>query len=152
MDSTAATNRVPIWTASAPSINAAANPLPSAMPPAAITGICTASTTCGTSVIVVSSPICPPDSFPSATTASAPARSIILAIAALATTGMTFTPASFHIGISLPGFPAPVVTTGTPSSTTTCATSGAFGFISITFTPNGRSVSFFASLICSRTT
>ena len=65
----------------------------SAIPPAAITGMLTASTTCGTSVIVVASPIWPPDSMPSATTASAPARSIIFASAALATTGMTLIPA-----------------------------------------------------------
>ena len=69
---------VPIWIPFAPSMNAAAIPLPSAIPPAAITGIFTASTTCGTSTIVVSSPICPPASHPSATTASAPQRSIRL--------------------------------------------------------------------------
>ena len=46
--------------------------------------------------MVVVEPICPPLSMPSATTASAPARSIIFAIATLATTGMTFTPAFFH--------------------------------------------------------
>ena len=47
-----------------------------------------ASTTCGTSAIVVVSPICPPDSVP-ATTASAPQRSILLARATDATTGIT---------------------------------------------------------------
>ena len=131
---------------------AAAIPLPSAMPPAAMTGMVTASTTCGTSVIVVCEPMCPPDSIPSATTASAPARSIIFAIATLATTGITVTPACFHISMNFPGFPAPVVTIFTPSSTTTFATSGAFGFKSITLTPNGLSVSSFVFLICSLTT
>ena len=42
-------NAVPICTALAPSINAAAIPLPSAMPPAAITGTVTLSTICGKS-------------------------------------------------------------------------------------------------------
>ena len=75
--------------------------------------------------MVVVSPICPPDSQPSATTASAPSRSIRLARDTDAITGITFTPASFHIGIKGSGFPAPVVTTGTFSSATTCATSAA---------------------------
>ena len=100
-------------------------PLPSAMPPAATTGIFTALTTCGTSVMVVSSPICPPDSIPSAITASAPALSIILANATEATTGMTFMPASFHFDIYFAGLPAPVVTASTFSSVTTSATSSA---------------------------
>ena len=43
---------VPICTAEAPSANAARMPRPSAMPPAAITGTRTASTTCGTSANV----------------------------------------------------------------------------------------------------
>ena len=74
-------------------------PRPSAMPPAAMTGICTASHTAGTSAMVVSSPICPPASQPSATTASAPQRSMRRASAAEATTGITLTPASFHSGM-----------------------------------------------------
>jgi hypothetical protein len=50
-------NRVPRLTPTAPSINAAAMPRPSKMPPAATTGMGdTASTTCGTSVIVLTSP------------------------------------------------------------------------------------------------
>ena len=136
----------------APSINDAASPLPSAIPPAAITGIFTASTTCGTSVIVVASPICPPLSVPSATTASAPVLSILLASATLATTGITTIPASFHIFIYFSGEPAPVVTTFIPSSTTTLAISSACGDISITFTPKGLLVSFLASLISFLTT
>ena len=152
MDSFDATNRVPIWIPSAPSIKAAAMPLPSAIPPAAITGIDTASTTCGTSAMVVVEPICPPLSMPSATTASAPARSIIFAIATLATTGMTFTPAFFHSSMNFPGFPAPVVTAFTPSSTTIFATSSALGLSSMIFTPKGLSVSSLHLRISSRTT
>ena len=109
---------MPSCTPSAPSMNEAAIPLPSAIPPAAITGISTASTTCGTRHMVVFSPICPPDSVPSAITASAPALSILFARATDGTTGITFMPASFHAAIYLPGLPAPVVTTGTPSSIT----------------------------------
>ena len=48
-----------------------------------------------------------------------------LASATDATTGMTLIPASFHIFIYFSGLPAPVVTTFTPSSATTFATSSA---------------------------
>ena len=143
----ATTKRVPICTASAPSINAAQNPLASAIPPAATTGIETASATCGTSVIVVCSPICPPDSIPSAITISAPALSISFASATDATTGITLIPASFHIFMYFPGFPAPVDTTDTFSSTTTCATSSICSLKSIIFTPTGLSVISLAFLI-----
>lgn len=48
--------RVPICTPSAPNAKAAQMPRPSAMPPAAMTGMETASRTLGTSAMVVSSP------------------------------------------------------------------------------------------------
>ena len=128
----------------------AATPLPSAIPPAAITGIETASTTWGTSVIVVASPMCPPDSVPSAITASAPHCCILFARATPATTGTTMMPASFHISIYFSGEPAPVVTTFTFSSAITFAISGALGFMSIRFTPNGLSVASRHFLIWSR--
>ena len=134
-------NRVPHWTPSAPSMNAAAMPRPSAMPPAAMTGISTASTTWGTSAMVVSSPMWPPDSVPSATTAVAPARSTRLAMATDGTTGTTLIPASSHAGMYFPGRPAPVVTTGTRSSATSLATDSTCGLISMMFTPKGLSVS-----------
>ena len=54
---------------------------------------------------------------------AAPYFSIRRARATDATTGMTLTPAAFHISIYFSGFPAPVVTTLMPSSTTTFATS-----------------------------
>lgn len=63
--------------------------------------------------MVVISPTCPPDSVPSAMTASTPRRSIRWARATLATTGITLMPASLRAGTYLPGLPAPVVTTGT---------------------------------------
>ena len=50
-------------------------------------------------------------------------------------------PASFHMGMYLPGLPAPVVTTLTPSSTTILANSSACGCISMMLTPKGLSVS-----------
>ena len=49
-------------------------------------------------------------------------------------------PAAFHIGTYLPGLPAPVVTTDTPSSTTICAKTSACGCMSMMFTPKGLSV------------
>lgn len=72
--------------------------------------------------------------------------------ATLATTGITLIPADFHISMYFSGLPAPVVTTLMPSSTTTLATSSAWGLSSITFTPKGLSVSSLALRISARTT
>ena len=91
--------RVPHCTPSAPRAKAASMPRPSAMPPAPMTGMDTAWHTAGMRAMVASSPICPPASVPSATTASAPRRSMRAASAADATTGTTFTPASFQAAI-----------------------------------------------------
>ena len=123
--SVATRKRVPSCTPEAPSIKAAATPRPSAMPPAAMTGMLTASQIWGIKVIVVRSPTWPPASPPSATTAQAPRRSTSLATAVEATTGITLMPVSIQAGMYLPGMPAPVVTTGTFSSMTTCATASA---------------------------
>ena len=109
-----------------------------------ITGTSTASTPCGTSAMVVISPICPPDSVPSAITASTPVRTRRFASATDATTGITLVPTSFNAGIYSAGLPAPVVTTASFSSTTTCITSFTKGDISIMFTPKGLSVHAFA--------
>ena len=100
--------------------------------------------------MVVSSPICPPDSPPSATTAVAPLLSTNLAIAVDATTGITLMPASTHFFIYFPGLPAPVTTTGTFSSTTRSDTSSANGLISMMLTPNGLSVIVLTLWISSR--
>ena len=142
---------MPIWTPQAPSITAAANPRPSAMPPAAITGNVVASHTCGTSTMVVSSPTWPPLSPPSAMRAEAPSRVISFAMPTDATTGITRIPAAFQASMYFPGLPAPVVTTETCSSTTICAISSANGLISMMFTPKGRDVSERAMRTCSRT-
>ena len=141
---------MPSCTPTAPSMNAAATPRPSPMPPAAMTGIVTALVTCGTSAMVVVSPIWPPLSPPSAMTAQAPTRCIRRAMLTDATTGMTLMPAASQSFIYLEGLPAPVVTTATFSSATSFATSSANGLISMMFTPKGLSVSSLAILICSR--
>ncbi|MPN42400.1 hypothetical protein SDC9_189957 [bioreactor metagenome] len=85
--------------------------------------------------MVVNSPICPPASVPSAITASAPTASIFFAKATEGTTGITFIPCSFKLGIYFPGLPAPVVITGTFSLYTNSIISSAKGDRSITFTP-----------------
>ena len=100
--------------------------------------------------MVVISPTWPPDSVPSAMTASAPAFTRRLARMEAATTGKTFTPASFQAGMYLPGLPAPVVTTWTPSSMMIFAISSAQGFMSIRFTPKGLPVKLLQMRICSR--
>ncbi len=90
--------------------------------------------------MVVNFPICPPASIPSAITASAPNLSMRLASATLGTTGMTVIPAACRRSMYLPGFPAPVVTTFTPSSIAKSTISSANGDKSMMFTPNGLSV------------
>ncbi len=132
---------MPHCTPSAPSARAASMPRPSAMPPAAMTGMSTAAHTEGTSAMVVSSPTWPPASVPSATTASAPRRSMRAASAADATTGTTLIPASFHMAMCSAGLPAPVVTTSMPRSHSRRATSAACGSISMTLAPKGLLVS-----------
>ena len=87
--------------------------------------------------MVVRSPTWPPDSPPSAMTAQAPTRVTSLVMATEGTTGITLMPAPSHCFMYLEGLPAPVVTTGTFSSTSISATSSAKGESSITFTPKG---------------
>ena len=90
--------------------------------------------------MVVNLPICPPASIPSAMTASAPIFSIRLARATLGTTGITVIPASWKRSMYLLGFPAPVVTTLTPSSMTRSTISSTKGDKSMILTPKGLSV------------
>ena len=59
-------------------------------------------------------------------------------------------PASFQAGTYLPGLPAPVVTTCTPSSATTLARASMWGFISIRLTPKGLPVFALAARISAR--
>ena len=60
-----------------------------------------------------------------------------------ATTGITLVPISFNAGIYTPGLPAPVVITGTRSSTTTSITSFTNGDISMMLQPKGLLVRSF---------
>ncbi len=152
MHSLAIKKRVPNWTASAPNIKAAAIPRPSPIPPAAITGIDTASTICGKPLIVVNLPICPPASIPSKMTASAPIFSILFAKATEGTTGITLMLCSLKRAMYLAGLPAPVVTTGTCSSQTKSTISSAKGESNIILTPKGCSVNSLTFLISFFTT
>src|SRR5207244_5807538 len=84
-------NAVPITTALAPKISAAATPRPSPIPPAARTGMRTASAIAGTSannptsscsaLVASNAPRCPPASIPCAMITSAPAASAFFASA-----------------------------------------------------------------------
>ena len=66
--------------------------------------------------MVVSLPMWPPASMPSTTTALAPMRSIRLAKATDATTGIRLMPASSKRCMYLLGLPAPVVMILTPDA------------------------------------
>src|SRR5476649_2379712 len=97
-DSSQTRNAVPICTACAPASSARLISAPSMMPPAAITGISTAATTCGSNSNVVSvASVCgtrkvprwPPDSTPEAITASAPMAAQACASATVVMVPMT---------------------------------------------------------------
>ena len=148
--SSLATKRVPICTPTAPNANIATKARPSAIPPAAITGSSTASTTCGTSAKVVTLPTWPPLSSPSAIMASTPTLANRLANATAETTGITLAPDALKRSMYFPGFPAPVVITGTFSSQTAATHSSTKGERSIKLTPKGFVVCAFTCRICSR--
>ena len=116
--SSEARNRVPTQTPAAPSANAAAMPRPSAMPPAAITGVLpTASTTAGTSGNVATVPLTwPPASQPCATTISTPISTARLASSALPTVYITTAPPAFARFTRSPGSRQKKDMTGTFSS------------------------------------
>ena len=121
------------------------------MPPATRTGIfLTLGNTFSIKAMVVCLPIWPPASMPSTTMASAPAASIRLASFTLGTTGITLMPAAWNFSIWGTGLPAPKVTKATFSSQSISIISAILGAISITFTPKGLSVSFFALRTSSR--
>ena len=100
--------------------------------------------------MVVISPTWPPLSVPSATMASTPISSSLLASIGLATTGITNIPLAFQSLMYFLGIPAPVVTIFTSSSRTIAASSSIWGCISIRFTPNFSLVSSLHLLIFSR--
>ncbi len=83
-------NAVPHQTPTQPIASAAARPRPSPIPPAATTGTGdTASSTCGSSAIVPMRPVCPPASWPCATTMSAPPSATRRAFFTLPTSEIT---------------------------------------------------------------
>ncbi len=97
-------NAVPICTPAAPSANAATIPRAFPIPPVAITGTFTASTTCGKSAnrptwVAISSvkniPRCPPASSPCAITASQPFASRKRASATVVAEHSSLQPAAF---------------------------------------------------------
>ena len=128
MDSFDTTKRVPIWTASAPSMKAAAMPRPSPIPPAAITGYRNrinylrnechrrrlADVSAGLRAFS--------DDGVSSAFLHQPCQSNRSDNRDYLNAGVPSTCSMY-----LPGIPAPVVTTFTPSSTTTFATSSAYG-------------------------
>jgi hypothetical protein len=102
-DSRVATKRVPSSAPFAPRASAAITPLPLAIPPAAMTGVRTARTTCGTRAIAPTSACCgegrlthverwPPASWPCTTSASTPEAATVRASSTVATIAITFAP------------------------------------------------------------
>ncbi len=135
-------NRVPIHAPAAPRLSAAASPRPSAMPPAAATGVgFTASTTAGMSGSVATSlHTCPPASQPCATSTSTPQSTARRASSARATVCRTLAPPACVRSTSGAGSPQKKEITGTPSSRQTASRSSC-GQWRTRLAPNGRSVS-----------
>ena len=87
-------------TPAAPYDSAAARPRPSKKPPAATTGMSTASSTVGSSSVVGTGPVWPPPSPPWIITASAPQAATFSACRAAPTDGITTMPWSLSRAIS----------------------------------------------------
>ena len=132
---------MPIAMPAAPYASAATRPRPSKYPPAAITGMSTASTTWGISRLVGTEPVCPPPSPPVAITASMPQAATFSACRRAPTDAMVITPASRSRAISS-GFGASAKdATGTRSAMIISIRSPASPASARRFTPNGaRSV------------
>lgn len=117
----------------------------------ATTGMSTASTTCGSSTVVATSPVCPPPSPPCTTTASAPHAATFSACRRAPTDGMTTTPASLSSAISSLDGASANDATRTPSSTMIRTRSRASPASARRFTPKGApSVRDFTSRTASR--
>jgi hypothetical protein len=132
-------------TPAAPQASAATTPRPSVNPPAASTGMSTASTTSGRRSDVGITPVWPPPSAPWAMTASTPHAATFSAWRGAPTVGMVTTPASFSVFTTCsPGAWAKLATR-TPSrmmSAMRCSTSS---WSARRFTPKGWSVRDFTS-------
>ena len=151
--SAALTMRVPIWTPSAPSANAAAMLGPSQMPPAAMIGTVTRDATRGSSTMVDTSRgfLNPPPSPPSTTRPSTPASTAFSAAASVGTTWKTVRPAACNWVVYFVGSPADVVTKRTCCATTKSTMDGSRTNIWAMLTPNGLSVSSRMRAISPRT-
>ena len=131
---------MPMAMPSAPQARAAARPRPSVKPPAATTGTSTASTTCGMSSDVGTTPVWPPPSAPWAITASTPHSATFSAWRAAPTVGMTTTPASTRRStVSRPGAWANDAT-GTSAVMRWSTRRSTSPASVLRFTPNGASV------------
>ena len=91
----------------APMAKAAAMPRPSAIPPAATSGIFSRSRAWGTSGMVEFRPTWPPPSHPETITPSAPSASALVAALTVGTTGKLFTPPGLRILMIFSGLPVP---------------------------------------------
>jgi hypothetical protein len=140
VESEVSRKRVPMAMPAAPYASAATSPRPSWKPPAATTGMATASTTCGSSTVVATSPVWPPPSPPCTITASAPQAATFSACRRAPTEGTTTTPASFSSAISSREGARAKDATRTPSSTMIRTRSPASSASARRFTPNGASV------------
>ena len=142
--------RVPIAIPSAPRASAAASPRPSAKPPAAMTGIFTASARLGTRTSEVTASPWAAASWPVAITPSAPYSSARFAWRALTTVAITLPPYSWApLTIQSP-FPSAKLMTGTFSASMTFAFSAAPGMRSVALQPKGLSVRLRISRIACR--
>jgi len=145
-----AMKRVPMAIPSAPRASAAARPRPSAKPPAAITGIFTASTMLGTRTRLVTSPPWAAASWPVTRRASVPYSSARCAWRRLTTVATTLPPYSWAALTSQSPFPREKLMTGTFSSRRTLALRAAPGKSSVAFAPKGLSVSLRISRMAAR--
>ncbi len=131
---------MPIAMPAAPYARAAASPRPSKKPPAAMTGMPTASTTWGSSSVVAIGPVCPPPSPPWTITASAPQAATFSACRRAPTDGITTTPASFSRAISSRRGASANEATRTPSLISRSIRSPASAASARRLTPKGSSV------------
>ncbi len=138
---------MPIATPAAPHAIAATRPRPSVKPPAAMTGMSTASTTCGSSSDVGTVPVWPPPSAPCAMTASTPHSATFSACRRAPIVGIVTKPASLSRAIvSCDGAWAKLATR-TPSRMSSAMRSLMSGWSARRFTPKGFGVRCLTSRI-----
>mmetsp|Transcript_21035 Transcript_21035/g.49700 ORF Transcript_21035/g.49700 Transcript_21035/m.49700 type:complete len:211 (-) Transcript_21035:84-716(-) len=130
-------NRLPIATASAPNVRAAAKPLPSANPPAATTGVAgNRSDSVRMRTSDVTSPPCAAASWPVHIRASAPESRADCACLAVVIVDKTLPPYECAASAIQSAFPKLTLINGTCSSSATSAFSLAPGMSSVAPMPN----------------